>query len=55
MQDHAKYGYTFGNLSLIRSLALDISNEVTTMRDRKNASKKIERFLSVFKGTSFFR
>ena len=33
MQDHAKQGYTFGHLSLIRSLALDIPSGVATVRD----------------------
>ena len=33
MQDHAKQGYTFGHLSLIRILALDIPCGVATMRD----------------------
>ena len=33
MQDHAKQGYIFGHLILIRSLALDIPSEVTTVRD----------------------
>ena len=31
-----KQGYTFGHLSLIRSLALDIPSEVATVRDREN-------------------
>ena len=33
MQDHAKQGYIFGHLSLIRNLALDIPSGVATMRD----------------------
>ena len=40
MQDHAEQEYIFGHLSLIRSLALNISSEVATMRDLENASKK---------------
>ena len=36
MQEHAKQGYTFGYLSLIRSLALDIPSGVATMRDLKS-------------------
>ena len=36
-----KQGYTFGHLSLIRSLALDIPSGVTTVRDCKlDASQK---------------
>ena len=33
MQDHAKQMYIFGHISLIWSLALNISNGVATMRD----------------------
>ena len=33
MQDHAKQGYTFGHLSLIRILGLDIPCGVATVRD----------------------
>ena len=33
MQDHAKQGYTFGHLSLIRMLTLDIPSGVATMRE----------------------
>ena len=42
MQDHAKQGYTFGHLSLIRILALDIPCGVATVRDldEKRPSKK---------------
>ena len=55
MQDHASEGYTFGHLSLIQSLALDIPSGVATVRDWKNqASKKRERFLGVlFKAPLF--
>ena len=33
MQEHAKLGYIFGHLSLIRNLALNIPNRVATVRD----------------------
>ena len=35
-----KEGYTFGHLSLIRNLALNILSGVATVRDRKSASEK---------------
>ena len=35
-----KEGYTFGHLSLIRNLALNILSGVATVRDRKSASQK---------------
>ena len=44
MQDHAKQWYTFGHLSLIRSLALDIPSGVATMKDldeKASLKKKI--------------
>ena len=48
MQDHAKQGYTFVHLSLIRNLALDIPNEVATVKDRQNwVPLKKERFFGV--------
>ena len=47
MQGHAKQGYTFGDLSLIRNLALDIPSGVTTMRDLESASQK-ERLFGYF-------
>ena len=49
MQDHAKQGYIFGHLSLIRNLALDIPSGVTTVRDCQNlgASEKNRDFWSV--------
>ena len=51
MQDHAKQGYTFVHLSLIRNLALDIPNEVATVKDRQNwVPLKKERFLECFLG-----
>ena len=42
MQDHAKQGYIFGHLSLIRNLALNIPGRVATVRDldEKRPSKK---------------
>ena len=42
MQDHAKQMYIFGQLSLIRNLALDIPSGVATVRDldEKRPSKK---------------
>ena len=33
MQDHVNQGYTFGHLSLIRRLTLDIPSGVTTVRE----------------------
>ena len=33
MQEHAKLGYIFGHLSLIRNLALNIPNRVAIVRD----------------------
>ena len=33
MQDHVNQGYTFGHLSLIRMLTLDIPSGVATMRE----------------------
>ena len=48
MQDHAKQGYIFGHLSLIRNLALDISSGVTTMRDLKSCLSKKRDFWSAF-------
>ena len=53
MQDHAKQGYTFGHLSLTRSLALAIPNVVATVIDYKSTSQK-KRFLSALKDTSLF-
>ena len=50
MQDHAKQGYTFGYLSLIRSLALDIPSKVTTVRDLESASQKREIYFMCFLG-----
>ena len=41
MQGHAKQGYTFGHLSLIRNLALDIPSRVATVRDHKTFKKEI--------------
>ena len=38
MQDHAKQMYIFGHISLIWSLALNISNGVATMRDLEKSS-----------------
>ena len=35
-----KEGYTFGHLSLIRNLALDIPSGVATVKDCKSASEK---------------
>ena len=53
MQDHAKQGYTFGHLSLIWNLVLDIPSGVATMRDCKlGASQK--RDLGTFLGHLFF-
>ena len=49
MQDHAKQGYIFGHLSVIRSLALNISSGVATVRDLENASYKKE-ILGTFLG-----
>ena len=40
MQVYAKQGYTFGHLSLIRSLALDIPSRVAIMRDQIASKKK---------------
>ena len=42
MQDHAKQGYIFGHLSLIRSLALNFPSGVATIRalKKKHPSKK---------------
>ena len=37
MQDHAKQWYTFGHLSLIRSLAHDIPSRVATIRDLESS------------------
>ena len=41
MQDHAKQRYILGHLSLIRSLAFNITSRVTTVRDldKKRPSK----------------
>ena len=48
-----KQGYTFGHLSLIQSLALDIPSGVVTVRDHKlGASQK--RDLGTFLGHLFF-
>ena len=49
MQDRAKQGYIFGHLSLIWSLALNISSGVAIVRDLENASKKKE-ILGIFLG-----
>ena len=53
MQDHAKQGYIFGHLSLIRSLALNISSGVATVRDLENASKKKKDFRYLFRAPLF--
>ena len=53
MQDHAKQGYTFGHLSLIRNLALDIPSRVATVRDHKSASQKQEIFGVFFRAPLF--
>ena len=53
MQDHAKQGYIFGHLSLIQSLALNISSGVATMRDLENASKKKRDFRYLFRAPLF--
>ena len=50
MQDHVKQKYIFCHSSLIRSLALDIPNEVATMRD-VSLKKEIQ---VPFGGTSLF-
>ena len=43
MQDHAEQRYTFGHLSLIQTLALDIPSGIATVRDLdKKASLKKE-------------
>ena len=44
MQDHAKQGYIFGHLSLIRNLALNIPGRVATVRDLDEKPLKKERF-----------
>ena len=49
MQDHAKQGYIFGHLSLIRSLALNLPSGVATVRDLKSCLLK-KRFLECFLG-----
>ena len=36
MQDHAEQRYTFGHLSLIQTLALDIPSGIATVRDCEN-------------------
>ena len=48
-----KEGYTFGHLSLIRNLALNILSGVATVRDRKSASEK-KRDFWVFWKTPLF-
>ena len=48
MQDNAKQRYTFGHLSLIRSLALNIPNGVVTMRDLDKKSIPQKRDSSTF-------
>ena len=54
MQDHAKQGYIFGHLSLIRSLAINIPSGVAKVRDlEKGASQKREIFRVVFRAPLF--
>ena len=48
MQDPAKQGYTFGHLSLIQNLALDIPNGVATVRDLESCLSKKRDFLCAF-------
>ena len=48
MQNHAKQGYIFGHLSLIWSLALNISSGVATVRDRGNFWCSQKRDLGAF-------
>jgi len=49
-----KHGYSFGNLSLIRSLSLDIPDGVTTVRDHpKGVTLKKEIFGCLFKTPLF--
>ena len=47
MQDHAKQGYIFGHLSLIRNLAFDIPSGVSIVRDLKKGVTQ-KRDLSTF-------
>ena len=47
MQDHAKQGYIFGHLSLIRSLALDIPSGFTIVKDGEIRPLKKERYFLV--------
>ena len=54
MQGHAKQGYTFGDLSLIRNLALDIPSGVATMRDLESASQKKRLFGYFLEHLSFW-
>ena len=54
MQDHAKEGYTFGHLSLIQSLALDIPSEVATMRDVDESVPQKGRFKYLLGHLSFW-
>ena len=57
MQDHAKQGYIFGHLSLIRILALDIPSGVATVRDHQKVPLKKEReiFGVFFRAPLFLR
>ena len=48
-----KQGYTFGHLNLIRSLALDISSGVATVRDREIGCSQ-KRDFGALKGTFLF-
>ena len=49
-----KQGYTFGHLSLIRNLALNIPSGVTTMRDRKTWCLSKKEIWVLFQDTSPF-
>ena len=48
MQDHAKQGCTFGHLSLIQNLALDIPSEVAIVRDLESCLSKKRDLWSAF-------
>ena len=54
MQDPAKKGYTFGHLSLTRSLALDVPSGVAIVRDHQNRGALEKEIWVLFEGTSLF-